>query len=183
VSTHRPPVGPAAVHPTGVSPLAWYERRGSSPATQLSISADAGRDVPASADDEGIRSASCNARQFGRFVKVHRPVLHRRPQRGMRSLYGRPRGRTPIIRAAYANKSPQELCRNCVRRTRKPQRTGTNTASHRRARDGRNPLIRLCCGAPMSPGAARRKHIPSVLLQPLGQLSVFRINNLRAVAH
>ena len=37
------------------------------------------------------------------------------------------------------------------------------------------------CGARVLLSVGRQKHFPSVLLQPLGHLSVFRINNLRAV--
>jgi hypothetical protein len=54
--------------------------------------------------------------------------------------------RTPNDTTAYGDKSSRELCRNCVRRARKPRRTGTSTASHRGARNSRNPLIRLCVG-------------------------------------
>ena len=64
-----------------------------------------------------------------------------------RGLASRPRerhGRTPRNTAAYAKKSLQKLCRNCVTSTRKPRRTWTNTASHRRAPDGGKSLIRLC---------------------------------------
>ena len=94
-------------------------------------------------------------RQFGRFVEVQSPVLHTRAQRGHVITVRPPTaawqadrkngcGGTPSNTTAYANKSLQELCRNCVRPPWKPGRTGTNTASHRGAFGSRNPLTWLC---------------------------------------
>jgi hypothetical protein len=126
---------------------------------------------------------------------VQSPVLHTRAQRGHVTNVRPPTagwqadrengyGRTPSNAAAYANKSLQELCRNCVRPARKPRRTGTNTASHRRASGWPQPVDSAArCGAPMSLGEGRRKHFPAVLLQPLGHLSGFKINNLRTAAN
>jgi len=93
-------------------------------------------------------------RQLGRFVEVQSPVLHTRAQRGHVITVRPPTvgwqadcengyGSAPSNTAAYANKSLQELCRNCVRPTRKPRRTGTNTASHRRVTRWPQPVDRL----------------------------------------
>lgn len=94
-------------------------------------------------------------RRLGRLVEVQSPVLHALAQRGHVTTV-RPStagwhadrenryGRAPSNTSAYVNKSLQELCRNCVRPTRKPRGTGTNTASHRRVRSGGKSLIELC---------------------------------------
>ena len=106
------------VRPWSGANIAIHRRRRSS-----SISAATGRDLPASADDQDVRSASCvqcvtlvvgqivavivddqfqlgALRQAGRFVEVQSPVLHTRAQKGdMSSPYGRrPRARKPNAR-------------------------------------------------------------------------------------
>jgi hypothetical protein len=81
-----------------------------------------------------------------------------------------------------ASKSHFELCRNCVRC---PRNSPTHTDVHRFT--SRRMLWREVVeattqiGVSVSLGMRRPNCFPSVLLQPLGHLSVFRINNLRAV--
>jgi hypothetical protein len=121
----------------------------------------------------GAVARSPHARAKGHVVTVRPPTA------GWQADRENGYGRTPSNTAAYANKSLQELCRNCVRPTRKPRRTGTNTASHRRARDGRNPLIRLRV-------AVRRCRLVKVAGSTFqacaidhSAISPFRINNLQ----
>ena len=132
----------------------------------------------------GAVARSPHARAKGGHVITVRPPTARSQAERERGY-----GRAPSNTAAYANKSLQGFCRNCVRPTRRPR---TSTASHQRARDGRNLLIRLCV-------AVRRCRLMEVAggtfqacsfnhsdISPLDSLRSlgagrFRINHLRAV--
>ena len=76
-----------------------------------------------------------------------------------------------------------ELCRNCVRSPPKPP---TNTGVYgftSRSILGREGVESIALrSVSVSLGERRRSRFPSVPDRPLQHLSVFRINNLRAVA-